>query len=103
LAKHGESAVVARYQIWCINRTALMNHDRRIAGIGGVNPDGAHWTITVEEAIAAIETGKWSFYIDRGGRQLAVVVAVSKYGSKYIKTVEDTLQPESLLVLPECG
>jgi hypothetical protein len=103
LAKHGESAVVARYQIRCISRTALMNHDRRIAGIGGVNPDGAHWSITVEEAIAAIEAGKWSFYIDRGGRQLPVVIAVSKYGSKYIKTTTDTLQPDSLLALPECG
>jgi hypothetical protein len=103
LAKHGESAVVARYQIRCISRTALMNHDRRIAGIGGVNPDGAHWSITVEEAIAAIEAGRWSFYIERGGQQLLVVVAVSKYGSKYIRTAADTLQPESLLALPECG
>jgi hypothetical protein len=80
-----------------------MNHDRRIASISGVNPDGAHWSITVEEAIAAIEAGKWSFYIDRGGRQLPVVIAVSKYGSKYIKTTADTLQPDSLLALPECG
>jgi hypothetical protein len=103
LAKHGESAVVARYQIRCISRTSLMNHDRRIASISGVNPDGAHWSITVEEAIAAIEAGKWSFYIDRGGRQLPVVIAVSKYGSKYIKTTADTLQPDSLLALPECG
>jgi hypothetical protein len=102
LAKHGESAVVARYQIRCISRTSLMNHDRRIASISGVNPDGAHWSITVEEAIAAIEAGKWSFYIDRGGRQLPVVIAVSKYGSKYIKTTADTLQPDSLLALPEC-
>jgi hypothetical protein len=103
LAKHGESAVVARYLIRCISRTALMNHDRRIAGIGGVNPDGAHWSISVDEAIAAIEAGKWSFYIDRGGHQLPVVVAVSKYGSKYIRTPADTLQPDSLLALPECG
>jgi len=95
--------VVARYQIRCISRTALMNHDRRIAGIGGVNPDGAHWSITVDEAIAAIEAGKWSFYIDHDGRELLVVVAVSKYGSKYIRTAADTLQPDSLLALPECG
>jgi hypothetical protein len=32
-----------------------------------------------------------------------VVVAVSKYGSKCLKTAGDGLQPESLLALPECG
>ena len=80
-----------------------MNHDRRIRGIGGVNPDGAHWRISETEAIAAIETGRWSFYVNAAGRELPIVVAVSKYGSKYIRTPADTLHPDSLLALPECG
>ena len=92
-----------RYLIHCINRSDLMNHDRRISYIGGVNLDGAHWKIAVDQAIAAIEAGRWSFYVRRNGRDLAVVVALSKYGSKYIKTAEDPLHPESLLTLPECG
>jgi hypothetical protein len=80
-----------------------MNHDRRISHVGGVNPDGAHWQIGVNEVIVAIETGRWTFYIRRNGRDLAVIVALSKYGSKYIKTADDALHPESLLSLPECG
>jgi hypothetical protein len=95
--------VPGRYLIHCITRSDRMNHDRRIRGVGGVNPDGAHWRISEVEAIAAIETGRWSFYIRAGGRDFAIVVAVSKYGLKYLKGVGDALHPESLLALPECG
>jgi hypothetical protein len=89
--------------IRCVSRTDLLNHDRRIRGIGGVNPDGAHWKLSEAEAIAAIEAGRWGFYVRAEGRERAIVVAVSKYGSKYLKAAEDGLHPESMLGLPECG
>ena len=54
-------------------------------------------------AVTAIEEGRWSFYLLAGGREQPVVVAVSKYGSKYLKGAGDGLQPESLLALPECS
>ena len=92
-----------RYLISCVTRSALMNHDRRIMGIGGVNRDGAHWRLSQDNAIAAIEAGRWSFYIERGARAVPVVVGVSKYGTKYLKTSADALHPETLLALPGCG
>lgn len=92
-----------RYLIHCVIRSDLLNHDRRLRGVGGVNADGAHWRISETEAIAAIEAGRWSFYVETGGGAQPVVVAVSKYGSKYLKAAGDGLQPESLLKLPECG
>jgi hypothetical protein len=95
--------VAAHYLIHCISRTGWLNHDRRIRGIGGVNADGAHWWISQADAVAAIEAARWSFFVDRGGDAVPVVVAVSKYGSKYLKGSSDALQPETLLVLPECG
>jgi hypothetical protein len=94
--------VPARYLICCVTRTDRLNHDRRIRRIGGVNPDGAHWQISEAEAIAAIETDRWHFYVREEGSDLPVVVAVSKYGSKYLKGSTDGLHPESLLALPEC-
>jgi hypothetical protein len=80
-----------------------MNHDRRLISVGGVNPDGAHWRIGEAEAVAAIETGRWNFYVSAGDRIIGVVVALSRYGNKYLKGGEDTLHPTSLLSLPECG
>ena len=99
----GWFSVPGEYLIHCVVRSDRLNHDRRLREVGGVNPDGAHWRISEAEAIAAIEAGRWSFYVEIGGRQQPVLVAVSKYGSKYLKTAADGLQPESLLRLPECA
>lgn len=92
-----------RYLIHCVIRSDLLNHDRRLRAVGGVNPDGAHWRISEAAAIDAIETGRWSFYVESRGRPQPVVVAVSRYGSKYLKGSDDGLQPDSLLALPDCG
>ena len=94
---------ISRYRIHCIGRSDRLNHDRRIRHIGGVNPDGARWRISEAAAIAGIETGRWSFYISRAGRDVEIVVAISRYGNKYIKAADDGgLHPEGLLVLGEC-
>jgi hypothetical protein len=103
LSLNRELPVPPRHLISSIVRSTLMNHDRRISSVGGVNRDGARWWLSQDDAIAAIEAGRWSFYIEQRGRQLPVVVATSKYGTKYLKTSADTLHPESLLALSERG
>jgi len=79
-----------------------MNHDRRIRRVGGFNRDGTRWLVTEAQAIAAIETGRWDLYVEAEGRELPLVVTVSRYGVKYLKTPADPLHPERLLALPEC-
>lgn len=91
-----------RYLIDCVARSDRFNHHQRLRRVGGVNPDGARWTISEAEAIAAIEAGRWIFCLDYRGRRWDVVVTVSKYGGKYLRTAADGLHPESLLSLPEC-
>jgi len=54
------------------------------------------------EAIAGIESGRWSFFVSVQGRAVAVIVAVSRWGHKYLKTVADGDDPNNLLSLPEC-
>src|SRR5437868_1537586 len=93
---------IPRYQIHCVGRSDRLNHDRRIRRIGGINADGARWQISEEAAIAGIEAGRWCFYLSRAGQEVDIIVAVSKYGSKYLKTATDQLHPEILLALPEC-
>jgi hypothetical protein len=94
--------MTGRYQISCVTQSDRLNHDNRIRTIGGTNADGTRWKIDHRAAIEGIASGQWSFYIAQAGREFEIVVAVSKYGRKYLKGTEDRLHPDSLLALPEC-
>jgi hypothetical protein len=90
-------------QITCINKTDRYNPHERIRAVGGRNSDGTGWKLTQELAIAAIEEGKYSFYVERpAGDRVRVVVPRSAQGNKYLKTEADGEQPNNLLSLPEC-
>lgn len=90
-----------RVQILCINKTNRYDPYDRIARVGGTNADGTRWSLTVADAIAGIEGGKWSFYVSRGGHTVDVIVS-SRNGVKYLKTTNDGDHPDNLLALPEC-
>lgn len=94
--------MASKHQVLCINKSDRYNPHERITHIGGKNSDGTKWRLTQGDAIAGIESGKWSFYVSKAGQTVDVVVAKSQYGHKYLKTVADGEQPNNLLSLPEC-
>ena len=90
-------------RIGCVNKRERQNPGEHITHVGGVNGDGSRWRLSEEDAIAGIEAGKWSFYVERpAGHRVGVVIAVSPHGRKYLKTVADGEVPNNLLSLPEC-
>ena len=94
--------MAARHEITCIVPDAG-DADRRIDAIGGAagGTGGGSWKISLDDAIAGIESGKWSFWTNGGGKPVNVIVA-SRNGRKYLKTENDGQEPNNLLSLPEC-
>lgn len=89
--------MAVRREVTCVNKSDRKNAHDRITHIGGAN-----WKLTQEEAISGIKSGRWSFFVKKGGSEVDVIVATAASGHQYLKTKPDGEQPNNLLNLPEC-
>jgi Protein of unknown function (DUF3892) len=87
-------------QIKCINKLDRFNPHERITHVGGY--ETKPWKITQQEAIDYIEKNEWKFFVRVDGKSVWVVVALSRFGHKYLKTEDDGEDQNNLLSLPEC-
>lgn len=91
-------------QVDCVVKTDRQNPHERIQFLGGPNPNGARWKLSQPDVVEAIEKNTYGeFFVDRAGRRVRLIVAVSQWGNKYVKTEADGVQPDNLLALPTCG
>lgn len=89
-------------KVTCINKSNRTDVHEKIISIGGVHPDNTRWKQSQESAIRNIEDSKYSFYVISNGKRTNVIVAISAYGHKYLKTQADSTTSNNLLSLPEC-
>ena len=90
-----------RLEVQCINKTDRYSAHDRIHSIGGLI--GTYrWKHEQQQAIKWIEDGTFAYFVNKGGHEVKVVVAVAASGNKYLKTEADGEQPNNLLSLPEC-
>ena len=94
-------------RITCINKEEGDHYDPHegITRFGWVNEDThATGNNSREEMIAFLERDRGQAFVrDALGRIAWLVVRVSRYGNKYLKTLADGRDTDNLLFLSECG
>lgn len=97
--------MAALHQVTCIRPDGL-DADRRIDRIGGSvgsEQNGGAWSISIDEAIAGIKSGKWLFWTTVGNHRVNVIIARRTNGREYLKTEADGIEPNNLLALPHAA
>lgn len=94
---------MSAHEIDCVEKDDRYSPTEAIQFVGGRNADGTRWRLSQKEAISGIETEKWRFYVASRGSTVNVIVAVSRFGNKYLKTEADGENPNNLLSLQTCG
>ena len=95
--------MLIRARISCVVKLDRQNPHERISHVGGLNPDGGRWRLTLADAITGIKAGQYSFYVENPpGHVAEVQIARSAFGHEYLKTTRDGEQPNNLLSLYEC-
>ena len=90
------------YEVTCIRKPDRHDPHSHITHIGGIHESGKVWTLGQKAAIKAIKSGEMRFYVSVGDKPVEIIVAESRYGHKYLKTVADGDLPNNLLRLPQC-
>jgi hypothetical protein len=96
-----EEELAELVEVQCVNKIRHIDPRQRVNAIGGVRK-GVTWKLTHADAIASLERGEVSLYVEVEGHSVAIVVGVSKEGRKYLRAITDADHPTTLLGLPEC-
>jgi hypothetical protein len=93
-------------KITCINKDRGDHYDPHlgITHLGWLNESTrAQGKSTRSQMIEFIEGGGIAYVKDRFGKIARLVVRISRFGNKYVKTVADNRETNNLLELMECA
>ena len=94
-----------RHQITCTTKDGP-DPDYRIDKIGGATGakgTNGPWRLTIDQAIAGMRSGAWTFFVNVHGREVDVLIKRHpKSGRDYLTTEADGFPPNNLLRLPDC-
>lgn len=88
-----------RFQILCI-KTGKSLESPKLTHIGGKNPLGETWSLTVEKAFDLIKSGEIEFYITLEGKTYDFLVREEAEG--YLVLTLDSKDLSLIFNLPEC-
>lgn len=95
--------MVVVVRVTCVVKSNRSSAHECIQSVGGVTNQGQRVRYTQQEAIAGIQSGRLSMYVEQPpGHRVNIIVAKTKAGHLYLKTEPDGEMPNNLLALPEC-
>ena len=83
-----------------VKRQSIAGGRSELTAIGGVQPNGAHWELDIEQAIERIIAGQILYVDTELGRRIYLEVRKGKDGRKSLHTVGEDEVSSSLLRLP---
>jgi Protein of unknown function (DUF3892) len=89
-------------RIICITKSGDSEPHKRLESIGYAHTDGAMVVITHDEAVQSIRNGQRIFDVEIDGKSVMVTLGTGPNGERYLKGIDDTNHPETLLKLPPC-
>lgn len=93
-------------RITCINKDGGNHYDphEAILDLGWVDDQtGKSGIATLAEMIAFLEKDGRAYTEDRFNRVTWLIVSVSRFGNKYVKTIADGRETNNLLAMAECS
>ena len=88
-------------EIKCISSDYRLQGHELIEVAWGFNNTSAPWMMSMQDAIAGIESGTWLLFVTAAGRRVWTDIATNPQGIKYLKAVNEE-QQNLLLTLPQC-
>lgn len=92
-----------RVLIDCVEKDPRLDEHHAIQFVGGPNPGGKRWRLTIDEAVQGALAGKWQFYTSVNGREADVFVRRAASNHLYLTTSPDGYKPNNLLNLTACS